>query len=79
MAVSANTLAVTASTLKEQFYSKVITLQQYKDSVTTQIVAEVANNATFKVYENDAAIATVYAVISDAKTADEDSVRTKKK
>jgi hypothetical protein len=78
MAVSANTLAVTASTLKEQFYSKVITLQQYKDSVTTQIVAEVANNATFKVYENDAAIATVYAVISDAKSADEDSVRRKK-
>ena len=78
MAVSANTLAVTASTLKEQFYSKVITLQQYKDSVTTQIVAEVANNATFKVYENDAAIGIVYAVISDAKSADEDSVRSKK-
>ena len=78
MAVSANTLAITASTLKEQFYSKVITLQQYKDSVTTQIVAEVANNATFKVYENDAAIGIVYAVISDAKSADEDSVRSKK-
>ena len=78
MAVSANTLAVTASTLKEQFYSKVITLQQYKDSVTTQIVAEMANNATFKVYENDAAIGIVYAVISDAKSADEDSVRSKK-
>jgi catechol-2,3-dioxygenase len=78
MAVSANTLAVTASTLKEQFYSKVITLQQYKDSVTTQIVAEVANNPTFKVYENDAAIGIVYAVISDAKSADEDSVRSKK-
>ena len=75
MAVAANTLAVTASTLRAQFANNVITLQQYKDSVNTQIIPEVANNETFKVYANDAAISTVYAVIADAKTADEDSRR----
>ena len=77
MAVAANTLAVTASTLQSQFNNKVITLQQYKDSVNTQIIPEVANNATFKVYANDAAISTVYAVIADAKTADEETRKRK--
>ena len=75
MAVAANTLAVTASTLRAQFANNVITLQQYKDSVNTQIIPEVTNNETFKVYANDAAISTVYSVIADAKTADEDSRR----
>ena len=77
MAVAANTLAVTASTLQSQFNNKVITLQQYKDSVNTQIIPEVANNATFKVYANDAAISTVYSVIADAKTADEETRKRK--
>ena len=78
MAVAANTLAITASTLREQFNNKVITLQQYKDSVNTQIIPEMANNNTFKVYANDAAISTVYAVVADAKTADEDSLKRKR-
>jgi len=37
----------------------------------------VANNETFKVYANDAAIGTVYAVIADAKTADEETRKRK--
>ena len=78
MAVAANTLAITASTLREQFNNKVITLQQYKDSVNTQIIPEMANNNTFKVYSNDAAISTVYSVVADAKTADADSLKRRK-
>ena len=71
MATSANTLAEIALSLKDQYYANTITLASYKNQVNTAIVTQVENNPDFKLIQNDAAIANVYMVISDAKTADE--------
>jgi len=69
MATSANTLAEMALSLKSQYAANTITLDQYKTQVNTTIASQVAGNPDFKIYANDAAIANVYMVISDAKTA----------
>ena len=73
MAVSANTLAVTASTLKEQFMAKSIDLTTYQSSVTNQVASAVTNNETFKDIANTDAFDTIYAVISHAKTSTADT------
>jgi hypothetical protein len=73
MATSANTLAEIALSLKDQYYANTITLASYKNQVNTAIVTQVENNPDFKLIQNDEAIANVYMVISDAKTADEET------
>jgi len=69
MATSANTLAEMALALKAQYEAKTITLDQYKTQVNTTISTQVTGNPDFKLIANDAAIANVYMVISDAKTS----------
>lgn len=79
MATSANTLAEIALSLKDQYYANTITLVSYKNQVNTAIVTQVENNPDFKLIQNDAAIANVYMVISDAKTADANTFPSVKK
>jgi len=71
--VTANTLAQTASTLKDQFMAKSIDLATYQSSVTNQVASQVAENASFKEIQNADAVDTVYAVISHAKTSTADT------
>ena len=79
MAVAANTLSQTASTLKEQFMAKSIDLATYQSSVTSQVASQVAGNETFKQIANADAIDTIYAVISHAKTSTADTPNEVKK
>jgi hypothetical protein len=76
--VTANTLAQTATTLKEQFMAKTIDLATYKSSVTSQVASQVTGNETFKQIQNADAIDTVYAVISHAKTATAETLETRR-